>query len=238
MTENTDLVIKIDGDEIRDPENAEDFREVRSLTSEQIDDSIAQSSVDFIDSVWSRRHRTTPPSKSNSDQSKPTDENVNASMAPPEQIIGMIEMGLELSEPVTIGVVANYLCDKLREHNVTTFKISCLTGSNGHETKEIDVDDESQLKSVLDEAHDEVTDDAQDEVSCPIDWCSYSGDIQQVIGHVTASDDHTQPDQPRIECPVKSCNKNQASFETISGHLLAISDGEHTPEKLLETGVF
>lgn len=75
------------------------------------------------------------------------------------------------------------------------------------------------------------------EATCPLDWCSYSGSIEQVLGHVTGSDDHTQDRQPQLECPVESCDRTGA-VGTIAGHFFSIWDGEHTPDKLLKTDIF
>lgn len=80
-------------------------------------------------------------------------------------------------------------------------------------------------------------DDSQGDATCPIDWCSYSGSIEQVLGHITASDDHIQDLQPHIECPVEDCHKT-GPVGTIAGHFFSIWDEEHSPEKLLKTGVF
>jgi hypothetical protein len=80
-------------------------------------------------------------------------------------------------------------------------------------------------------------DDSQGDATCPIDWCSYSGSIEQVLGHITASDDHIQDRQPHIECPVEDCHKT-GPVGTIAGHFFSIWDEEHSPEKLLNTGVF
>ncbi len=79
--------------------------------------------------------------------------------------------------------------------------------------------------------------DSQGDATCPIDWCSYSGSIEQVLGHITASDDHTQDLQPHIECPVEDCHK-AGPVGTLAGHFFSISDEEHSPGKLLNTGVF
>ncbi|WP_420182816.1 hypothetical protein ACNO8S_16560 (plasmid) [Haloarcula sp. KBTZ06] len=78
---------------------------------------------------------------------------------------------------------------------------------------------------------------SEGEATCPLDWCSYSGNIEQVLGHVMASDDHTQAQQPQIECPVEHCHKTGA-VGTIAGHFFSIWDEEHTSEKLLETDAF
>lgn len=80
-------------------------------------------------------------------------------------------------------------------------------------------------------------DEPQEDATCPIDWCSYSGRIEQVLAHITASDDHTQDLQPRIKCPVEDCHKT-GPVGTIAGHFFSIWDEEHNPEKLLNTGVF
>lgn len=76
------------------------------------------------------------------------------------------------------------------------------------------------------------------EATCPMDWCSYSGDIEQVLGHVMASDDHKQTEQPEIMCPVEGCNRSKAPVGTIAGHFFNKFDGDHDAERLLETGIF
>ena len=80
--------------------------------------------------------------------------------------------------------------------------------------------------------------EAKEEATCPMEWCSYSGDIEQVLGHVMASDDHTQDEQPRISCPVEGCDRRKAPVGTMAGHFFNKFDGDHDAIELLETGVF
>lgn len=82
------------------------------------------------------------------------------------------------------------------------------------------------------------SDQTEDEATCPMEWCSYSGDIEQVMGHVMASEDHTQDEQPKISCPVDGCNGGEVPVGTLSGHFFNIFDGDHDNKRLLETGVF
>lgn len=81
------------------------------------------------------------------------------------------------------------------------------------------------------------SDGSEGNATCPISRCSYSGSIEQVLGHITGSDDHIQDLQPHIECPVGGCHK-RGPVGTIAGHFFFISDEEHNPEKLLNTGAF
>lgn len=61
----------------------------------------------------------------------------------------MVEIGISFSEAISVGIAANYMCDKFRELNISKIEVS--DGSETDETTEIDVG-EDQLKLFIENA--------------------------------------------------------------------------------------
>ena len=80
--------------------------------------------------------------------------------APPDLAIEAVNLGITISQDVSAGVVATYLCEKLRERGVSTILLpqSSEEGDEPAESKEVAVNEE-ELKSVIDEKLSETDDE-------------------------------------------------------------------------------
>jgi|AntRauTorcE11898_2_1112593.scaffolds.fasta_scaffold19271_2 hypothetical protein len=73
-------------------------------------------------------------------------------------------------------------------------------------------------------------------VGCPVNGCSYKGDINQTIGHINGSG-HSVDKIPVIECPVEGCSF-EGPLGSVGGHFHAKRDDKHETEILTSLDIF